>query len=285
MRNKNDAGAVTTRTPAPKQASKKDTVTTRTPTPTQAAKKDTVTTRKPTPAQAAKKDVVAPRAQTPEQVFKALVQRCIESYALFGEDSLSLDYNRVTDTKLRSMIMQDYTYRQETKFIRAKKIMDDIKEIDELSRLAAGMSEPEADAEEDAEEEPYDVRGTSKPKKQKPKQKKSVTADKDMLNMRFKAAQERRALLSDINKIDGDEMDAVNFFFVPISRDEFERLETTEIFEERAVDETEAMSALAGTLKEKLPESENVTKNQLRPENSPGAPAIDFDEEGNVFLC
>ena len=218
--------------------------------------------------------------QTPEQVFKALVQRCIDSYTLFGDDSLSLDYNRVTDTKLRSMILQDYEYRQETKFIRAKKIMDDIQEMTELGRLAAGMSElmPEADAEEDAEEE-YDVRGTQKPAKQKPKQKKSVTADKDMLNMRFKAAQERRALLNDINKIDGDELDAVNFFFVPVSREEFERLGTVEISEETALDDAGTLRELAGALAEKLPESVSARHDDL-PEKQP---EFVLDEDGMVI--
>jgi hypothetical protein len=157
--------------------------------------------------------------------------------------------------------------------------MDDIQEIDELSRLAAGMSETETEAEDDdTEEEPYNVRGAQKPKKQKPKQKKSVTADKDMLNMRFKAAQERRALLNNINKIDGDELDAVNFFFVPVSQDEFERMRTVEISEETALDDASTLRELAGAMAESLPESVSMPRGEP-PEKQP---EFILDEDGMV---
>jgi hypothetical protein len=227
-------------------------------------------------------DAVPAAKQTPENSFRAVVRQCVDSYTLFGDDSLSLDYNRVLDAKLRAMILQDPEYRRETRYIRAKKVMDDIHEIDELGRLAAGMC---GDDEEEIIEETYDVRGMRSPQRQTQKKKKISTADKDMLNMRFKAAQERRALLSGINKADGDELDAVNIFFVPLSREEFSRIETVEIFDERESDDAEAMAALAGSLKEKLPEGEQISNNRLKPGRSGEPPNLGFDEEGNVILC
>jgi hypothetical protein len=210
-------------------------------------------------------------ARTPAGQFRALVARCIKSYGSFFDDGLSLDYNRVTETKLRSMILQDPEYRQETRYLYAKRIMDNIHEMDELSQLAAGMYEEE--------DEDYDVRGV------KQKKKRPASADKDMITMRFRAAQERRELLSEVNKVNGDALDAINLFFIPITAEEFARLETVEIFEERDIDEREAMDALAGTLKEKLPEAENVTTNQIQPRHTGEPLKLGFDEEGNVILC
>jgi hypothetical protein len=223
-------------------------------------------------------DAVTTEKQTPEQTFKALIGQCIETYAQFLDDGLSLDYNRVTDTKLRAMILQDREYRRETKYIRAKKIMDEIQEMDELNRIAAGMSNIDAEDEEDE----YDVRGLNRGKKQK---KKPSIADKDMLNMRFKAAQERRTLIEGIAKTEGDEVDVVNLFFIPINGEEFARLGTTEVVQERDADEGGAMEALAGALKEKLPEGEKMTNTRLKPENTTGIPALGFDEEGNIISC
>ena len=214
-------------------------------------------------------ETVLASPETRQNQFRSLVQQCINTYADFNDDTLSLDFNRVLDTKLRAMILQDPIYRQETRYLRAQKIMDAIHEMDELSRIAASMYE-------DSTEEEYDVRGV----KQK---KKSVSADKDMLTMRFKAAQERRSLLSEINKAEGDEGDAVNFFFVPISREEFDRLETVEVFEERDADESEAMEALTGSLKEKLPESSQASG--IKPGRGTNAPQFTYDDEGNVVLC
>jgi hypothetical protein len=210
-----------------------------------------------------------PAAGALETEFRSLIQKCIDTYAEFNDDTLTLDFNRITDTKLRAMILQDPLYRQETRFLRAHKIMDSIHEMDELGRIAASMYE--------GEEEEYDVRGG------KQKKKRPAGADKDMLNMRFKAAQERRALLSEINKSEGDELDAVNFFFIPVSREDFERLETVEIYEERDADDSGALDALAGSLKEKLPESGQVS--DIRPVRGSGAPQFTYDEEGRIVLC
>jgi hypothetical protein len=203
---------------------------------------------------------------------------------VFNDDSLSLDLNRVTDTKLRAAILQDYEYRAETKYIRAKKIMDEIREIDELGRLAAGMAYDDGAAEEDSPEE-YDVRGLGQKPKTPSALKKMAGVDKDSLNMRFKAAQEKRALLSSINSADGDELEAVNIFYLTLASAEYDQADTAEIVDETSLDAYEALDALAGTLQEKLPEGEKVLNGGVRAENGREDLEWTIDEEGNVVLC
>jgi hypothetical protein len=222
-----------------------------------------------------KKDAAA-KKEPAEEAFRLLVQKCITSFETFGDDSLSLDFNRVLDTKLRALILQDYEYRTETKYLRAKKIMDDIKELDTLSSLAAGMY-----GDEDEDDGEYDVRGSKK----KDAPRKPLSADKDTITMRLKAAQERRALLSEISGLGGDEADAVNIFCVHLTADDFEHIETIEITEESALDDGEVFDSLAGSLKEKLPESERADNAAIYAGRGSSKPEFMFDDEGNIVSC
>ena len=152
--------------------------------------------------------------------FAALVQNCIGAYEKLNNDSLALDYCKVSDKRLRVMILDDEEYKRETKSIYARQRLEEVQELEYLANLAANE-----DADEDDEGE-Y-IHPSERGKK---RTKKSITIDKDRLNMRFKAAQIKREIMKEMAEAAGDtESHAVNFLFVPITREEFEKLATAEI--------------------------------------------------------
>jgi hypothetical protein len=151
--------------------------------------------------------------------FEALVHNCIVAYSKLFSDKMALDYNMVPDA-MRMLVLEDPAYKQETRSIKAKQMMDEIDEIEDLAAIAidagddpySGMSE----------EDYFDPRNPKAARKKR----RSVTADKDMINMRFKAAQLRRDLLNlSIREEGSEEAAALNIFFVPLNREEFEKLE------------------------------------------------------------
>jgi hypothetical protein len=139
------------------------------------------------------------------------------------------------------MVLDDEEYQQETRSIRAKRIMEGIKELEELGELTASL---------DADEESGDPR-------EKGKKKKITGVDKDMLNMRFKALQTLRdALNLDAKKEELEEADALNLFFIPVTKDEFERLKTVEVNE----GDSDGSQALAEEAAGSLPNIQDVEK-------------------------
>ena len=153
--------------------------------------------------------------------FRALVLNCIKAYEKLSNDGLALDFCRVADRKLRAMVLGDEEYRAETKNIYARQRLEEMEEVEHLASLAANGGGEEGDGEGDDHYEPRD--GRKPPKKM-------TGADKDLINMQFKAAQMKRELRSELSKMEGDnERDAVNFMFVPVSREEFEKLLTVEL--------------------------------------------------------
>lgn len=169
--------------------------------------------------------------------FRLLVQNCIETYKKLPNDAICLDYNRVSG-KLRALVLDDEEYKQETRNIYAKQRLEELDELDYLARIASG-----GDADEDGGES--DPRGRGK-------KKKVSGADKDMLNMRFKAAQMKRELIASMNEDNNaGERDSVNLLFVAMSREEIEKSVRDEIYEGDADD---ALDELADR-KEKAPES------------------------------
>jgi len=200
-----------------------------------------------------------------ETDFKKLVDLCIEAFSAFFDDALSLDYNKVTDTKLRALILQDPTYRTETRYLRAQRAMSEIKELDDLADLAAKMGNN------------WNSTDKWNPRDGEDKEDKKVSgADKDVLTMRFKAAQERRELLKSLSTEDGGELDAVNLFFIPIDKETFERIDTTEVVYGSG-DNEDALNTLTGTKEAPVQGSgvagkEDVNKN----------PVFIYDDEGNI---
>lgn len=193
---------------------------------------------------------------TEENPFDELVDRCIKAYSVTYSDTMALDANGVLG-KQRILIMEDERYRRETKMLKAQKTMRDLDEIELLTaEIAEEPDPPEEDiGEEEVEETPvdpfsidpdYDVRkhGSKKPEATRgPGRPKTITAesvkepptkpkklfDKARMDMRLKLIQERRAILNTVKGEEEKEGDALNIFFVPVSREEFEKLETVEI--------------------------------------------------------
>jgi hypothetical protein len=144
--------------------------------------------------------------------FRVLVRNCITAYAKLFNDKYALDFNKVVGS-MRTLIMEDKEYQQETRSIKAQQMMNEAEEIEELALLAEGEGDP-----------------NSKDPREKGKKRKITGADKDMLNMRFKAAQMRRDLLNlNAANDEQEEANAINLFFIPVGREEFEKLETVEL--------------------------------------------------------
>jgi hypothetical protein len=195
-----------------------------------------------------------PRQDAPGY-FRALVRNCIETYKDLPNDAMCLDYNRVSG-KLRALVLDDAEYKQETRNIYARQRLEELYEIDSLAKLALN--------EDDGEDE-NDPRSRGK--------KKRVSgADKDMLNMRFKAAQMRRELVASLNEDGGaSERDAVNLLFVGLAREDIEKSIRDEVYEGDADD---ALDELANR-KEKAPEG---TSGKVRNAGRTGPP-----DDGDFF--
>jgi len=154
--------------------------------------------------------------------FRGLVRECVAAYEKILNDGLALDYCKVSDRKLRAMILSDLEYQAETRNIYARLKFAEVEELEHLENLAAGGLIEDDDDEEDDYYEPRD--GEKKAKK------KVTSVDKDMLNMRFKAAQMKRELRAELSKLPGDnEQNTVNLMYVPITREEMEKLLTVEL--------------------------------------------------------
>jgi hypothetical protein len=152
--------------------------------------------------------------------FRLLVRNCVAAYARTYNDKLALDYNQVIG-KMRALVLDDNDYQKQTRSIRAKRIIDEAVELEELAALARGEDALGDDDEDDPDR--YDTRPGAK------KGKKTAAADKDEINLRFKVAQERRIFLNlNANADEAEEAEALNLFFVPVTREESERLDTVE---------------------------------------------------------
>jgi hypothetical protein len=161
---------------------------------------------------------VALNALPPENspdYFRILVRNCIETYKKLPNDAMCLDYNKVSG-KLRAMVLDDEEYKTETRNIYARQQLEAISEFDYFERLTS----VEADDEDD--DDPRN-RG---------KKRKISGADKDMLNMRFKAAQMKRELIAAMNEDNSSfERDAVHLMFIGMSREDIEKSARDEIYD------------------------------------------------------
>ncbi len=191
-----------------------------------------------------------------ENPFDELVSRCIKAFSVTYSDTIALDANGVLG-KQRILIMEDERYRRETKMLKAQKTMRDLDEIEALTAEITEEPDPPDDGEEVVEEEEpavdpfavdpdYDIRkhGTKKPEAPRgPGRPKTFTADleketptkpkklfdKARMDMRLKLIQERRAIHNTVKGEEEKEGDALNIFFVPVTREEFEKLGTVEV--------------------------------------------------------
>ena len=160
----------------------------------------------------------------------ALVDACIMVFERFGDDSMSLNYMGVT-SKLRPIVLSNERYKDETRKIQAEKFLQEIEEIEEISK-ELGKKMPR--------QSEYDIRN--------PKDAEKYEKDiKETLSLRLKVADMRREILS-INKTkENEENDALNIFFIPLTAEEFAAMPNTEIHE--GSDDTDMSS---GDDKEKI---------------------------------
>jgi hypothetical protein len=164
---------------------------------------------------------------------------------------------------MRAMVLEDRRYIQETRSIKAKRMLDEIAEIDHLADLASGK---------DADNDSRDPRSRGE-------KRKITTADKDMLNMKFKAAQMRRELLNlSAATENAEEIDAINIFFVPVTSEEVLKMRTVEIYEGS---EDADMEDLMGT-KEEVPEGTSGKLRIKAKTKKPAGPAYREHDDGTV---
>jgi hypothetical protein len=179
--------------------------------------------------------------QSSPDYFRSLVRNCIETYKNLPNDAMCLDYNRVAG-KLRALVLDDSEYQQETRNIYARQCLEELREIDSLAQLAVKDGKDE--------DEQYDPRNLRK--------RKTGSADKDMLTMRFKAVQMRREFIASLDAHNNaSERDAANLLFVGMSRGEVERSARNELYEGDTEDtlndlthpQEEAPAGSAGTMR------------------------------------
>ena len=186
-----------------------------------------------------------------------MVEQCIEEYKVFLNDTMSLDAAGIYG-KYRALVLSDETYRVRTRQIRALRVKKDIQEVDDIYKEITNISEIIEDT-DDLEEDtftaddfmdnPFDIdkrlgsknKDKKKESKQPDKTKKSkdsiIKHSKDLLAMKFKASELRRSM-QNINKIEeeAEEANAINYFFIPLTREEFEELEITEVHENKDIE-------------------------------------------------
>ena len=191
------------------------------------------------PKEKKKKDIIALPDRDDKDYFRKLVDCCVLAYEELSNDGLALDYCMVADRKLRAMILNDEYYKAKTKNIYARQRLEEMQEVQYLARLAEN-----GDSGDDDDCDYYEPRDGKK------ESKKITGIDKDMINMRFKAAQMKRELRAELAIIKGDaERDTVNLMYLTITREEFEKLKTIEIHQ--GSDDAD-IDALIGT-KEDVP--------------------------------
>lgn len=200
------------------------------------------------------------------RTLTTMIDECIEEYKVFLSDSLSLDSAGIQG-KYRPLVLESPAYRMTTRQIRARKFKEEIVEIDNISKRLKDYDVDDDTDEDDADSgnDPFDL-STRLGKKKKPAAN-TIKADKDILSMRFKASDLMRGL-QNLNKMEdeAEENTAVNVFFIELTAKEFEDMETTEVFHNRAdVQPTDDVFAGMGVAAGKeMPDAVRQTIKQLR---------------------
>jgi len=143
-----------------------------------------------------------------------LVSNVIQAFHVFLSDTMALDYCGVVG-KQRALVTAHKDYRPLTKQSRARKFLQEINEIEALSKEMR-ESEPS--------EDDWDIREAKDPEKE------YKNRHKDWLNAKLKIAEMRRNLLNMAKTEDEkEEADAMNIFFVGLTREEFAGMEAVEV--------------------------------------------------------
>lgn len=177
--------------------------------------------------------------------YSMAVDAAIAAFAKLQDDTRALDYIGVRG-RFRPLILKDEKYIVETRRLKAKMFMEEVDQVEDLIQ--------ELDETEPAEEE-YDVRN--------PKQAAEYERDKkDQLNMRLKLMSMRRELLSLNKESRAEEADAVNVYYIAMTREEFEKMQNVEIHlgskgDDVLVDDTKK-EALAKSIKQMVSDEEDM---------------------------
>ncbi len=146
-----------------------------------------------------------------------LIENTIRAFHLFQGDSLSLDYCGIQGI-WRKRVVRDKRYTLRTRVIRAKRFLQEIREIE---RVIKDLDNTEPELPED------DVRGDVFKA-----QRKFDNDTKTLFTMRMKASEMRRELLNLSRTSEAEEnAEGLEIVFVPVTRAEWEAMETTELHE------------------------------------------------------
>jgi hypothetical protein len=180
--------------------------------------------------------------------FRIIVRNCITAYSRLFNDKLALDYNKVIG-KTRALVLADMEYQREMRSIYSRRMWEEVDEIERLVAIADGMDEEYG--EDDVESRDPRSRGKGAGKK------KVTTADKDMLNMQFKALQARRDILNlSADNERASETDAVNHMFIALTAEEFERIKHVESL--KGIDDTVSAFGSTGGASKQAPDAEEL---------------------------
>lgn len=154
--------------------------------------------------------------QATTDLIKPVIDDVLDAYKLLQSDVLALDFCGV-DGRMRSLILGDPYYLRESKKIKAQKFAEEIKEINSIAERIKRVGSAAGNDDDNSR-----VSGGSGM---------DGKTEKSMIDLQMKAAMMRRSLLdlSTVNENDGDEMEALNVYFIPVTREEFEELKTIEI--------------------------------------------------------
>lgn len=171
-----------------------------------------------------------------EDYFDALVRNCIKAFSIVYSDSVALDACGVVDKRLRVQIVENDTYRKQTKSMKARRTIDDLSDYNTLMReIDYDDEEDGAEPKETTTVKPYDPFGVSSGVEVDNQEQKLNTGqkrklfDKSKMEMKLKLITQRRELLNAAAAEEDKEAESLNIFFVPITQAQFEEMKNIEL--------------------------------------------------------
>jgi hypothetical protein len=199
--------------------------------------------------------------------FEELIDECINAFGIAYNDTTALDATGVIG-KDRVLVIDNPRYQRETRKLRAQRTLNDLQEINNLIVDCNKMPEEElveeeetvvpdeapnevlkADEEDLGPDDTYDVRNKKSGRDKKEKAKKPIEApkqpkspkppkllvtnkfDKGKFDIKIRLIQQRREILDASKGGEEKETDALNIFFIPVTKEEFEKIDTVEALE------------------------------------------------------
>ena len=130
----------------------------------------------------------------------------LEAFELLLNDSMALDFCGITG-KDRKLILNDSDFIRESRKIKAKKYIEEIKDINDLVKSLGRTGSDDNARFSDGDEDPTKI-----------------------INLKMKVGTLRREILSlTSNDKENEESESLNIFFIDISREEFEKMMNVEI--------------------------------------------------------